>query len=111
MKVSEIDFNKFRANLRKLIDSRGMTLGELSSETGMAAATISRYLNAVRVPDMSNVMCIADYFNVSIDWLVGNCGDKFKILPKELQDVAIKYSIASDDDKRVVDAVLAKYSK
>ena len=56
------------------------------------------------------IIKIAHYFNVSIDWLLGFNGDKFDIMPQEVQDVATRYSLASPDDRKVIQAVLQKYN-
>lgn len=78
-------------------------------EVGMTAATLSRYLSGNRTPELQYVVKIAEYFNVSIDWLLGMSGEKFEVLPKEIQDIAQLYTIATPDDRRVVQAVLHKY--
>lgn len=104
-----MDFSEFRANLLSLITSRGYSNMSFSIEVGIPAPTISRYLSGDRKPDIAYVVKIAKFFNVSIDWLLGVNGDKFDIMPQEIQDVAHCYSLASPDDKQVVKAVLRKY--
>lgn len=110
MKSSRSDkFESFRRNLKALIHNRGLTLTNMSAELGMSTAALSRYLNGDRSPDLEYVMKIANYFNISVDWLLGLTGDRYNVMPAELQDVAWLYSLATKDDQNVVQAVLAKY--
>lgn len=104
-----MDFTVFKSNLRSLLNSRGFTYRSFADEVGIPAPTISRYFSDTRTPDLVYVIKIARYFNVSIDWLLGFHGDKFDVMPQEIQDIAHSYSIATPDDKRVVQAVLQKY--
>ena len=57
------------------------------------------------------IVRIAEYFNVSLDWLVGINGEKFDVLPADIQDVVYLYSLASEDDRRVIRVLLSKYKK
>ena len=104
-----MDFTCFQENLKRLMSSRGFSMRALSDEVGITSATISRYLSGNRTPDLQQIIKIAEYFNVSIDWLLGINGDKFDIMPKEIQDIAHLYTLANLDDRRVVQAVLHKY--
>jgi hypothetical protein len=38
------------------------------------------------------------------------CGDKFDIMPQEIQDVAIRYSLVSPDNRKIIQAILQKYN-
>lgn len=102
-------FEQFRKNLKALIHNRGLTISEMASELGMSTAAISRYLNGVRSPDLEYVIKIANYFGISIDWLLGFTGERYNVMPENLQEVAWLYSLATKDDQNVVQAVLAKY--
>ena len=104
-----MDYSYFKENLKRLIDSRAMTTKDLSEDMNITPATLSRYLSGNRKPDLPYVVRIAEYFNVSIDWLLGISGDKFEVLPKDIQEVVELYSLATSDDRAVVQAVLNKY--
>lgn len=111
MDITSFDYAPFRNNLRTLITGRGLSLNALSVEIGMRCATLSRYLSEDRKPDLTYAIAIAQYFNVSLDWLLGLSGDKFDVMPQEMQQVALAYQIATLDDRRVVQAVLNKYER
>lgn len=104
-----VDYNIFQKRLRDLIESRGKLVQEVAEETGISKITLSRYLNNHREPDLRYVAALAQYFNVSIDWILGFNGDKFDLLPQETQEFVHLFSLASPDDRRVVEAVLGKY--
>ncbi len=48
-----------------------MTCIELSRKLGLSESTIGIYERGKSNPSLSNLCKIADYFGVSIDWLVG----------------------------------------
>jgi len=104
-----IDYSAFRENLRRLVEGTSKTQAEVAEELGMSAPTLNRYLVAKRTPDLPYVVQIANHFNVSIDWLLGLNGDKYNVMPKEVQEIADLYQAATKDDRRVVEAVLNKY--
>lgn len=106
-----MDYSIFRERLRQLVDSRGQSINVLSEALGMSTPTLSRYLSGNRTPDLPYVVKISEYFCVSVDWLIGLNGDKYEIMPQEIQDVAELYSIATQDDRRVIQAVLSKYRR
>ncbi len=103
------DYSVFRERLRRLFEGRGMTIKDFSEEIEISPVTMSRYLAGTRVPDLPYVVKIAEHFGISIDWLLGVNGDQFDVMPKDVQEIANLYSLANEDDRRVVHAVLAKY--
>ena len=56
--------------LKELRKKRGITQQKLAMELNMAQNTISQYENGTREADYSGLIAIADYFNVSIDFLL-----------------------------------------
>lgn len=106
-----MDFSTFSNNLRMLIESRGLTTKDFCIDIEIPAATISRYLTGDREPKLSYVVKIAEYFSVSIDWMIGITGEKFDVLPADIQDIVSLYSLASEDDRRVIRMLLSKYKR
>lgn len=58
-------------NLRELRKNRKITMKELGSALNLAESTISLYENGQRQPDFETITKIANYFNVTIDYLMG----------------------------------------
>lgn len=104
-----MDFSIFQTRLRALIESRGNFIYEVAQDLGVSIPTLHRYLGGQRKPDLVYVLRIAEYFGVSVDWLIGRTDDKFSRFTQEASEIANLYSAASDDDRAVVQAVLAKY--
>lgn len=57
--------------LKELRKKRGITQLKLSLELNMTQNTISRYENGEREAGYNELIKIADYFDVSIDYLLG----------------------------------------
>ena len=56
--------------LKELRKAKNMTQQRLAIELGMNQNTISRYENGEREADYRTLILLADYFNVSIDYLL-----------------------------------------
>lgn len=62
---------KFCEILRELRSQKGITLQELAKSCGLSTRTMIRYEQGERLPDIETAKIIADYFDVSLDYLVG----------------------------------------
>lgn len=78
---------KFADNLQDLIATSGKKVGELAKEINISSGSLSKYQNDEAEAGISALYKIANYFNVSIDWLLGRPGS-VKALDPDLQDVA-----------------------
>ena len=65
---------KFR--LRELRKERSISQLKLAIDLNMNQNTISRYENLEREADYKTLILFADYFNVSIDYLLGRTEEK-----------------------------------
>lgn len=69
--------------LRELRKEKGISLKELGAAMGVAESTMSLYENGKRQPDYETLLKLAEYFNVTVDYLLrGN--DNSERLPEEL---------------------------
>ncbi|HAQ51940.1 MAG TPA: XRE family transcriptional regulator [Lachnospiraceae bacterium] len=57
--------------LKELRKKKGLSQVRLAIDLCIPQNSISRFENGVRMPDYFTLIQIADYFNVSIDYLVG----------------------------------------
>ena len=64
---------KFGELLSELRQSRGMTQKELAKVLYVSDGTISNYENGVHYPDVEKLLDIANFFNVTTDYLLGRC--------------------------------------
>ena len=52
---------------------------------------------------------LAEFFGVSIDWILGIDDDRYEKMSPEIREVSQLYCLATDDDRKVIQAVLNKY--
>ncbi|AOY76783.1 helix-turn-helix domain-containing protein [Clostridium formicaceticum] len=57
--------------LKELRAARGLTQDDLSSDLNINRATYAHYETGRRQPDTDTLQLLADYFNVSVDYLLG----------------------------------------
>ncbi len=57
-------------NLKKLRKSRGLTQIALMMQTGIEQALLSKYENGERVPPTETLVRLADFYGVSLDYLL-----------------------------------------
>ena len=62
--------------LRDLRKSNNMTQQELGTLVNVGKSTISQYENGINIPDIDTVTIFANFFCVSVDYLVGNSESK-----------------------------------
>jgi len=60
----------FGDRLRSLLEERGITQKELASRINIAASTMGCYVQNIREPDFATLKLLADYFDVSTDFLL-----------------------------------------
>ncbi len=63
--------NIFAVNLRKLMERNKTTQEALATGAGCSRQAISQYMDGSSVPNVDKLLNIADYFGVSIDYLLG----------------------------------------
>lgn len=61
----------FHERLRQLRKERGITLERLAEILKTTKSTLSRYENGVREPTIKFIQQLADFFEVSTDYLLG----------------------------------------
>lgn len=87
--------------LKGLRESRGLTMKEVSEATQMATSLISDYETGKKILGMKVAIRFADYYNVSLDYLLGRepCNDPIEQLPVGEQDRAIVQAYINLSDK------------
>lgn len=67
---------KFPDILRSLRQQVGLNQTDFARAIGVSRSTIGMYETGKREPDFETLELIADYFNVSLDYLIGNSNTK-----------------------------------
>lgn len=57
-------------NLKLLRKQRGLSQIALQMETGIEQALLSKFENGIRIPPTETLMVLADYYGVSIDYIL-----------------------------------------
>ena len=65
----------FPTALRTLMEERGETQESIAKAAGKTRQTISQYVNGISEPGYDVLVKIADYFDVSTDYLLGRTAD------------------------------------
>ena len=68
--------DKFSYRLLSLMEEYNLTQKKLAEQVGTTNVTISRYINGDREPRLEIATRLANVFNVSIDYLLGNTENK-----------------------------------
>ena len=83
---------KFADRLRKLRAENKLKQEELAKKFNTSKAAISNYENDYRKPNMDLISDLADFFDVSVDYLLGKTNIR-KTIPAELQQFLDEYGI------------------
>ena len=59
-----------RTNLKKLRKEKGITQINLQMKTGIEQALLSKFENGERIPPTETLIRLADFYNVSIDYIL-----------------------------------------
>jgi transcriptional regulator with XRE-family HTH domain len=71
LSTRKVSFGKlFLERLERLLEERGIQQNELARGTGLSPASIHKYLNGA-MPGSVELGSIADFFDVTTDWLLG----------------------------------------
>lgn len=104
--MKHVSLDIFAQRLKKLRNEKGLSTRALGEILGVSNATISRYETGKRDPDLLVVNKIANYFNVSIEYL---CGEDIN---GDLDDlVSIFNKLSSEAKKESIRYITYLYEK
>ena len=66
-----MDVNFSKNKIKELRQEKGLSQRELAKSTGIKQANISRWEAGLVVPNINDVWTLANFFDCSIDYLVG----------------------------------------
>ncbi|MDD3746978.1 MAG: helix-turn-helix transcriptional regulator [Anaerostipes sp.] len=71
--MSEEDYKKaFSRNLREYMEVNGKTQADIVKELGFNKATVSTWVNGIKIPRMDKIDILCDYFGISRSDLIEN---------------------------------------
>ena len=100
-------YKTFGSRLVHAMELRNMRQKELAKETGVTEATVSRYVNEKRRPDIDFIRDVVRVLNVSADYLLGFSDQMTLGSPSNhyRQASGAKYTVVSRDDVKAVAVV------
>lgn len=96
-----------------LVALSGKTLKKISKETGIAYPTLSGYNQGIRTPKKKNAQILADYFGVSVPYLLGLDDNSNFISPTlndSLEKIMVIHEVLNAGDNILVAQELLKNS-
>lgn len=79
-----------------LREKQGMTQEELSIKLDISRASLSHYEKNRREPDYDTLLKIANYFKVSIDYLLGRTQDPEMVLDQQVRQFVESLELSDD---------------
>lgn len=83
--------------LKELREKKGLTQAKLAEELGFVKSTICQYEKGNREPDYDTLRKLADYFAVTVDYLLGR-DSKVIPFPEQKKDPVIKDEVPIRDE-------------
>ncbi|EEK41996.1 XRE family transcriptional regulator [Bacillus cereus] len=79
----------FSKKLKELREGKGLSQEELALKLNIPRSSITHYENSDdRLPRKSRLLEIADFFNVSVDFLLSDAKEEIQLSKKEERDIA-----------------------
>lgn len=111
--------------VRELREAKGIQQKELAIDLGVSQPTISDWESGRKVPSARSTQKLADYFGVTIDYLLGRdeeivrptpisegeseqMSQHYKISDKEYC-IILAYRQAAPADRQIIDNIIARY--
>jgi len=101
---AEINYYKpFPKRLRELLDRKGETQGKLADYLGVKRQTIGYWKDGVTSPDVNGIIGMADYYNVSTDFLLGR--SEVETLDIDIQAIHEKTGLSEKAINNILNAL------
>lgn len=65
----------FPSKIKKARQETGFTQREIEKETGISQSQLAKYETGKLEPDIEKLGILADFYGVSVDWLLGTKGE------------------------------------
>ncbi|UKS24898.1 helix-turn-helix domain-containing protein [Paenibacillus sp. HWE-109] len=77
---------KYGDRIAQLREKRGLTQEELSNKIGISRAALSHYETSRREPDYETINKFANFFNVTVDYLLGRTDQPEMVLDRDVRE-------------------------
>lgn len=103
--------------IKDLANEKGVSLSELERSIGISNGSISKWEKSS--PKADTLQKVADYFNVSVDYLLGRTNNKFYGLSDKQREISIEQALKSvmsydgkpmtDNDREILKGIIEAY--
>ena len=97
----------FGEKLQALLDDDDISQSSLANHLGITSPAVNRWCNNVTQPDHDMLVKIANYFNVSTDYLLGNQLND-EIIKNDEENKQILNNVSTDLDNSINKALYSK---
>lgn len=87
---------KYGNRIARLRAEKGLTQGELAEKVSISRASLSHYENDRREPDLDVLAKLADYFGVTLDYLMGRTNEPGRSLDPEVKEFVESLELADE---------------
>ena len=94
----------FSNRLKQLRKQYNMTQAELAKALNIGTSTIAMYENNIRKPSYKMLLKMADFFDVSIDYMAGEKED-FQTIDGVTNIVNILSKLDTDEQQQIIDFI------
>lgn len=105
-------------NLKKLRQEYGISQQRLADAVNVSQPSINKYENHNIEPDIDVLIRLADYFNTSVDYIIGHTDVRRRIEPTEAyhlneseSDMLTRYRALSPEERQCVDLTIQTFLK
>lgn len=96
-------------NLKTIRNKNGISQQTLASAIGLTQQSVNMYENHKIEPDIDTLIEMANYFNVTVDYLIGRTDENGNVL---VENTLLKrYASLSKNEKICVDTLIDTYIK
>lgn len=103
--------------IKDLANEKGVSLSELERSIGISNGSISKWEKSS--PKADTLQKVADYFNVSTDYLLGRTNNRFYGLSDKQKEISIEQALKSvmsydgkpmtDNDREILKGIIEAY--
>lgn len=95
-------------NLKAIRHTRGISQQTLATALGTTQQSINKYENHKIEPDINTLISLADYFDVTVDYLIGRTDENNQLL-SDSNSLWSKYRKLNKSEKICIDTLIDTY--
>lgn len=88
-------------NLKKLREEAGVTQKQLADVIGVSQQSVNKYENHNIEPDIETLIRIADYFNTSVDFIIGHTDLRRRVSKVEAYELSCDEAFIIDSYRKM----------